>query len=158
VRVASAYVPNGRALDDDHYTYKLRWLERLRTALDLHEDAGADLAVCGDYNIAPDDRDVWNPEAFVGATHTSEPERAALHRLEEWGLEDVFRRHHDVGGLFSWWDYRGGDFHQGRGMRIDLVMATRSLAERSTVVLIDRNARKGKQPSDHAPVVVDFDD
>ena len=113
---------------------------------------------CGDYNIAPDDRDVWSPKAFEGATHTSEPERAALARLEEWGLEDVFRRHHDVGGLFSWWDYRGGDFHQGRGMRIDLVLATASLAERSSMVLIDRNARKGKQPSDHAPVVVDFTD
>jgi exodeoxyribonuclease-3 len=158
VRVASAYVPNGRSLDDDHYTYKLRWLERLRSALDAHEDAGTQLAVCGDYNIAPDDRDVWNPAAFEGATHTSEPERAALARLEEWGLEDVFRRHHDVGGLFSWWDYRGGDFHQGRGMRIDLVLATPTLAERSAMVVIDRNARKGKQPSDHAPVVVDFTD
>ncbi len=158
VRVASAYVPNGRSLDDDHYTYKLRWLERLRATLDDHEDAGSQLAICGDYNIAPDDRDVWSPKAFEGATHTSEPERAALARLEEWGLEDVFRRHHDVGGLFSWWDYRGGDFHQGRGMRIDLVMATRSLAERSAMVVIDRNARKGKQPSDHAPVVVDFTD
>jgi exodeoxyribonuclease-3 len=158
VRVASVYVPNGRAIDDDHYTYKLRWLQRLRATLDAHEDPGRPLAVCGDYNIAPDDRDVWNPAAFEGATHVSPPERDALARLEEWGLEDVFRRHHDVGGLFSWWDYRAGDFHQGRGMRIDLVLATAPLAERSQVALIDRNARKGKQPSDHAPVVVDFRD
>ena len=158
VRVASAYVPNGRALDDDHYTYKLRWLERLRTALDLHEDAGADLAVCGDFNIAPDDRDVFDPARFEGATHVSAAERERLAQLEAWGLEDVIRRHHDVGGLFSWWDYRAGDFHQGRGMRIDLVLATPTLAERSELVIIDRNARKGKQPSDHAPVVVDFHD
>ena len=157
VRVACAYVPNGRSLEDDHYTYKLRWLERLRAALDSPRGRRhPTLAVCGDFNIAPDDRDVWSPTAFEGATHTSEPERAALQRLEEWGLEDVFRRHHDVGGLFSWWDYRAGDFHQGRGMRIDLVLATPSLAERSAMVMIDRNARKGKQPSDHAPVVVDF--
>ena len=158
VRIASAYIPNGRSLEDDHYTYKLRWLERLRGALDAHEDAGSDVAVCGDFNIAPDDRDVWSPAAFEGATHTSEPEREALQRIEQWGLEDVFRRHHDVPGLFSWWDYRAGDFHQGRGMRIDLVLASSSLAARSSMVLIDRNARKGKQPSDHAPVVVDFDD
>jgi exodeoxyribonuclease-3 len=156
VRVASAYVPNGRSLDDDHYTYKLRWLERLRATLDAHEDAGQELAVCGDYNIAPEDRDVWNPKAFEGATHVSAPERQALARLEEWGLVDVFRRRYDGDGLFSWWDYRAGDFHQGRGMRIDLVLATASLAERTAMVLIDRNARKGKQPSDHAPVVVDF--
>ena len=158
VRVASAYVPNGRSLDDDHYTYKLRWLDRLRAALDDREDAAADIAVCGDYNIAPDDRDVWEPGAFDGATHVSDAERARLAELEEWGLEDVFRRHHGVGGLFSWWDYRAGDFHQGRGMRIDLVLASASLAERSELALIDRNARKGKSPSDHAPVVVDFHD
>jgi exodeoxyribonuclease-3 len=158
VRVASVYVPNGRALDDDHYTYKLGWLDRLRATLDAREDAAGDLALCGDFNIAPDDRDVWSPEAFEGATHVSAAERERLGQLEDWGLEDLFRRHHDVGGLFSWWDYRAGDFHQGRGMRIDLVLATPTLAERSELVVIDRNARKGKQPSDHAPVVVDFRD
>ena len=158
VRVASVYVPNGRSLDDDHYTYKLRWLDRLRSTLDAREDATGDLAVCGDFNIAPDDRDVFDPARFEGATHVSAAERERLAQLEAWGLEDVFRRHHDVGGLFSWWDYRAGDFHQGRGMRIDLVLATPTLAERSELVIIDRNARKGKQPSDHAPVVVDFHD
>ncbi len=157
VRVANVYVPNGRSLDDDHYTYKLRWLDRLRSALDANEDPAAPVVICGDFNIAPDDRDVWKPEAFEGATHVSEPERQALGRLEEWGMEDVFRRHYDAGGMYSWWDYRRGDFHQGRGMRIDLVLATETLAARSRMVLIDRNARKGKQPSDHAPVVVDFE-
>ena len=88
--------------------------------LDRHADPSSPLAVCGDFNIAPDDRDVYDPAEFVDATHTSEPEREALARLEEWGLEDVFRRHYDAGGLFSWWDYRAGNFHKGKGMRIDL--------------------------------------
>ena len=157
VRVGSAYVPNGRSLSDDHYQYKLAWLARLRDLLDNHADAGAPLALCGDFNIAPDDRDVWDPAAFEGETHVSQPERDALQRLEDWGLVDVFRRHYDAPGLFSWWDYRAGNFHKGKGMRIDLVLATPSLAEHSTSALIDRNARKGKLPSDHAPVVVDFD-
>jgi exodeoxyribonuclease-3 len=157
VRVASVYVPNGRALHHEHYAYKLAWLARLRATLDQREDPSAHVAVCGDYNIAPDDRDVYDPEAFEGETHVSEPERAALAELEAWGLTDVFRQHFDASGLYSWWDYRRGDFHQGRGMRIDLVLASASLAPRARAVLIDRNARKGKQPSDHAPVIVDLD-
>lgn len=156
VRVASAYVPNGRALDNDHYTYKLAWLRRLRATLDRREDATSAVAVCGDYNIAPEDRDVWSMEAFAGATHVSEPEREALRSLEAWGLVDVFRRFHDEDKVFSWWDYRGGDFHQGRGMRIDLIMATDAVVQRAQDCSIDRSARKGKQPSDHAPVIVDL--
>ena len=156
VRVACAYVPNGRSLDDDHYQYKLRWLARLHRVLEADEDPSSKLVVTGDFNIAPDDRDVYDPADFVGATHVSDAERDALAALEDWGLVDVFRRHYDAPGLFSWWDYRAGNFHKGKGMRIDLVLATASLAETSTSALIDRNARKGKQPSDHAPVVVDF--
>lgn len=157
VRVASAYVPNGRALDDPHYTYKLGWLERLRQTLLRREDPSSELAVCGDFNICPDDRDVWSPEAWVGNTHVSEPEREALRALEAWGLEDVYRRHHEEGGLYSFWDYRGGDFHQGRGLRIDLIMATASLSARSVDARVDRDARKGEKPSDHAPVIAQFD-
>jgi exodeoxyribonuclease-3 len=157
IRVASAYVPNGRSLDDDHYRYKLEWLARLRADLDRAHTPSQDLIVAGDFNIAPDDRDVWDPAEFAGATHVSEAEREALGEIEAWGLEDVFRRHHDVGGLFSWWDYRAGNFHKGKGMRIDLVLATKGLAEQSVSALVDRNARKGKQPSDHAPVIVDFE-
>jgi exodeoxyribonuclease-3 len=157
VRVATVYVPNGRGLDQDHYQYKLRWLERLRAQVAASTDPSDRVLVAGDFNIAPDDRDVYDPAAFVGETHVSEPERAALAELEGWGLVDVFRRHYDVGGLFSWWDYRAGNFHMGKGMRIDLVLATKELADRSRTVLIDRNARKGKSPSDHAPVIVDFD-
>ncbi len=158
VRVASVYVPNGRSLDHEQYRYKLAWLERLRRHLGATLEPSADAVVCGDFNIAPDDRDVWDPGHFVGATHVSEPERAALADVEAWGLVDVFRRHYSDGGLFSWWDYRGGDFHQKRGMRIDLILATPALAARSAFALIDRNARKGQQPSDHAPVIADFEE
>jgi exodeoxyribonuclease-3 len=144
IRVHSVYVPNGRTV--------------LAAFIATSCEPESDVAVCGDFNIAPDDRDVWDPAAFVGATHVSEPERLALGTLLDWGLEDVYRRHHADGGVFSWWDYRAGDFHQGRGMRIDLVLVTHPLAERSREVIIDRNARKGQKPSDHSPVMVEFAD
>jgi exodeoxyribonuclease-3 len=156
VRVASAYIPNGRALDDPQYEIKLAWLARHREHLDHACDPSADVVVCGDFNIAPTDDDVWDVAAVHGATHVSEPERAALAELEAWGLEDVFRRHNDEGGLYSWWDYRAGNFHKGFGMRIDLVLASKALAARSQWAFIDRNARKGEAPSDHAPVIVEF--
>jgi exodeoxyribonuclease-3 len=159
VRVASVYVPNGRSLDDEQYVYKLEWLGRLAAHLEAACDASGDIVLCGDFNITPDDRDVWDPTAVHGATHVSQPERDALGELIRWGLVDVFRRHHDQAGLFSWWDYRAGMFHKHQGMRIDLVLASKSLAERSRWALIDRNARKGQPaPSDHAPVVVEFAD
>ena len=112
----------------------------------------------GDFNVAPEDRDVWSMKAFAGATHVTEPERAAVRRLEDWGLVDAFRQVYDQDRLYSYWDYRGGDFHQDRGMRIDLVLASPPVADRVTWALVDRNARKGKQPSDHAPVIVDLAD
>lgn len=158
VHVTSVYVPNGRSPDDDHYRYKLDWLAALRERLDQVADPSDDVVVCGDFNVAPDDRDVWDPAAFEGSTHVTPAERDALAQVEAWGLEDVFRRHHEPGGLFSWWDYRAGAFHKKEGMRIDLVLTSRSIAERSTAVLIDRNARKGKGPADHAPVVLDWRD
>jgi exodeoxyribonuclease-3 len=157
VRVHSVYVPNGRSLDNEFYEIKLQWLGRLRTMLDETCRAGDSVAVCGDFNVAPDDGDVWDPAHFVGATHVSEPERAALHNLEDWGLNDVFRQFNDP-GVFTWWDYRAGDFHQGRGMRIDLVLVSEDLAGRATGAFMDRDARKGQKPSDHAPVVVDMAD
>ena len=156
IRVHSVYVPNGRTLDHEQYGLKLDWMARLASYLAETCDPGADIAVCGDFNVAPDDGDVWDPAHFVGATHVSEPERQALAVLLDWGLDDVYRRHHPDGGVFSWWDYRAGDFHQGRGMRIDLVLLTRALSERSISVSIDRNARKGQKPSDHAPVIVEL--
>ncbi len=156
VRIASAYVPNGRSLDDDHYRYKLSWLANLRRQLAEQEDPAGSVVVAGDFNIAPTDDDVWDPSAFVGATHTSEPERTALAELESWGLVDTFRLRQPEPGLFSWWDYRAGNFHKRQGMRIDLVLATEPVARRVTYATIDRNARKGQQPSDHAPVIVDL--
>ncbi len=156
VRVATVYVPNGRQVGHEQYELKLQWLRRLRDHLDTACDSSGEVVVCGDFNIAPDDRDVWNRDAAHGGTHVSEPERAALADIVDWGLSDVFRRHHDEGGLFSWWDYRAGMFHKHMGMRIDLVLASRSLADSAMWSLIDRNARKGQAPSDHAPVVVEF--
>jgi exodeoxyribonuclease-3 len=158
IRVTSVYVPNGRGLEHDHYQYKLGWLERLRTHLEIDSRDGDEVVVAGDFNIAPDDRDVYDPAAFVGGTHVSAPERERLAAIEAWGLVDVFREQHDAAGVYSWWDYRAGDFHQGRGLRIDLVLASPAVARRAEWCVIDRNARKGKLPSDHAPVVVDLRD
>ena len=160
MRVHSVYVPNGRSLDSEHYRFKLEWLARLRTYLAEHYDPGDAVAVCGDFNIAPDDADVWDPAAFVGATHVSEPERRALGEILDWGLEDTFRRFHPEGGIFSWWDYRAGSFHKGMGMRIDLVLLSAPLASRAVSAEIDREARKkspkSNKPSDHTVVVVEL--
>lgn len=158
IRIASAYVPNGRSLDDDHYQYKLAWLAKLRTMLDTTEDPSTQVVVAGDYNIAPTDADVWDPSQFVDATHTSQAERDALSALEDWGLIDTFRLRQPEPDLYSWWDYRAGRFHKHQGMRIDLVMGTKTVADRVTFATIDRNARKGSQPSDHAPVIIDLAD
>ncbi len=157
VRVASCYVPNGREVGHDHYHYKLDWLGRLHDDLAANADLAADpVVVVGDFNVAPDDRDVWDPAAFEGATHVTTEERQALARLVDLGLVDVFRERFDEPGLHSWWDYRGGAFYKRQGMRIDLVLASRPAADTLQTALIDRNERKGEKPSDHAPVVADF--
>jgi exodeoxyribonuclease III len=158
VRVISIYAPNGREVDSDHYARKLEWLARLREWLDETASPTDPIALMGDFNVAPEDRDVWSPKAFVGSTHVTPPERAAVAALEEWGLVDAFRRLYQDDRLFTYWDYRRGDFHEHRGMRIDLMLVTEPLAARVRWALVDRNARKGKLPSDHAPLVVDLDD
>jgi exodeoxyribonuclease-3 len=155
VRIMSAYVPNGRSLDSEHYAAKLRWLGRLGDLLGEF-DRSSQVAVLGDFNVAPFDDDVWDVAELEGMTHVSEPERAALRALEQAGYEDVFRRFHPDGGIFSWWDYRDGAFHRGHGMRIDLIYASEALAARAVDAFVDRDARKGTKPSDHAPVVVDL--
>jgi exodeoxyribonuclease-3 len=157
VRVGTVYVPNGREVGHEQYDYKLRWLDRLARKIATENAPSDPLVVCGDFNIAPDDRDVYDAAMYIGSTHVSEPERAALRAMVDWGMVDVFRRYYDDGGLFSWWDYRAGNFHKGKGMRIDLILMTEMLATRTTSILIDRNARKGQGPSDHAPVLVDID-
>ncbi len=153
VRVCSVYVPNGRELDADHYRYKLDWLERLRNHLDRHHSPDEPLVVLGDWNIAPADADVWSPAAFAGHTHVSPAERAALEHVKQWGLQDTLRDRYPQRGVYSYWDYRNGDFHKKRGMRIDYLLCSPALAAISRADLIDRNARKGNKPSDHAPVM-----
>jgi exodeoxyribonuclease-3 len=155
VRVVSVYVPNGREPDSDHYRYKLAWLEALHDELRTAPDA---TVVCGDVNIAPTDEDVFDPDAYIGQTHVTPPERAALAGLQELGFRDVVRDRWPGERVFSYWDYRAGMFHQDLGMRIDLVLASPAVAERVRAAWIDRQARKGKGPSDHAPVIVDLDE
>ena len=158
VRVSSVYVPNGRAVGSDHWHHKLAWLARLGAHVEADATPGRPVALCGDFNVARDDVDVWSPAAFVGDTHVTPEERAAVDALEAAGLRDAFReRYAGVGDLFSWWDYRAGNFPKHRGMRIDLVMLSADLADRVTWALVDRNARKGAKPSDHAPLFVDVD-
>jgi exodeoxyribonuclease-3 len=155
IRVHSVYVPNGRVPDSDHYRYKLAWLAALRAAV----VAGPPVAVvCGDMNIAPADIDVFDPDAYIGQTHVTPPERAALAELESAGLHDVVRERWPSERVFSYWDYRAGMFHQDLGMRIDLVLATAPVAGRVRAAWVDRQARKGPGPSDHAPVIVDLDE
>jgi exodeoxyribonuclease-3 len=156
LRVWSLYVPNGRTLDNPHYAYKLNWLAALRDVAATELKAGQPLTLCGDFNIAPTDADVWDPAAFVGSTHVSEPERAAYRDLVGLGLTDVQPRALK-GEPFTYWDYRAGSFHKGMGMRIDLVLASEAVAAGVTDAYVDREARMGTAPSDHAPLVVDID-
>ena len=158
VRVVSIYAPNGRALDTPFYRAKLAWFDRLARWLREDCDPGQAIVIGGDYNVAPEDADVYDMADFVGATHVSEPERAALATMRDWGLVDAYRLHHPEPGKFSWWDYRAGNFHKGLGMRIDHLYVTRYVAERCTAAEIDRDARKGKLPSDHAPLYIDLTD
>jgi len=158
IRVFAVYVPNGRQPDSDHYRYKLAWLAALRNAVSAQRPAEAGVLVCGDMNIAPADADVFDPAAYIGQTHVTPPERAALADLEATGLRDVVRDHWPDKRIFTYWDYRAGMFHQDLGMRIDLVLASDPVADRVRAAWVDRQARKGTGPSDHAPVIVDLDE
>jgi exodeoxyribonuclease-3 len=157
LRVYSCYVPNGRSLDNDHYQYKLKWLSDLATHLRARPNDQR-IVVGGDFNVAPSDLDVYDPAAFVGATHVSEPERAAITELIDTGLVDIVREQHPGEPCFSWWDYRNGCFRRGWGLRIDLLLLDPVSAAATTSSYVDRDARKGEKPSDHAPVVVEIDD
>ncbi|HEU4749915.1 MAG TPA: exodeoxyribonuclease III [Acidimicrobiia bacterium] len=159
VRFVSLYAPNGRVVGSPFYEGKLLWFERLHRWISETCTPDELMVLGGDLNATPADEDVWDPAAAHGGTHVSEPERAALARLREWGLVDVFRIHQSGPGRFSWWDYRAGMFQKNMGMRIDLLYVTQPLAKRSLWAEIDRQARKGPPtPSDHAPVVVDLDE
>lgn len=158
VRVVSVYCPNGQAVGAPAYQYKLEWFDRLRRYLDTRHSPAEPLVLCGDFNVAPEDRDVHDPIAWQGSALVSDAERAALEHVRGFGLVDTFRQHHQEAARFSWWDYRMLAFPKNQGLRIDMVYATQPLAARCTESGIDREARKGKQPSDHAPVWARFDD
>ena len=153
LRVVNVYGPNGQEVGSEKYAYKLDWYRRFRAFLDAGADAGRPVVVCGDLNIAPEDRDVWDPERWRGQVMASEPERAAFRSLLAWGLSDALRLHRLEGGLFTWWDYRAGAFHRGWGLRIDHILVSASVARGCSAVEIDRDERKGPKPSDHVPVV-----
>ena len=155
IRVVSVYVPNGRVPDSEHYQYKLAWMAALREMIAAGPEP---TIVCGDMNIAPTDDDVFDPDAYIGQTHVTPPEREALGELQALGLRDVVRDRWPNERVFTYWDYRAGMFHQDLGMRIDLVLASGDVAERVRAAWVDRHARKGKGPSDHAPVIVDLDE
>jgi exodeoxyribonuclease-3 len=157
LRVLDLYVPNGQAVGSDKYAYKLRWLEALRSWLATTAAQHPRLVVLGDFNIAPEDRDVHDPEAWEGNVHVSPAERAALAALLDTGLVDVFRRFEQPEKSFSWWDYRMGAFRRNNGLRIDLILASAALAAACTGCLIDREPRRAERPSDHTPVVATFD-
>jgi exodeoxyribonuclease-3 len=154
--IIDIYAPNGQAVGSEKYNYKLDWYRRLREFLDgLHPQG--QVLLCGDFNVAPEDRDVWDPEQWRGQILFSDPEKAALRDITDWGFTDALRAHHPEGGLYTWWDYRAGAFHRGWGMRIDHILVSAPLAKRCVAIEIDREERKGEKPSDHAPVIATFE-
>jgi len=158
VRVICAYVPNGQEVGSDKYSYKLQWLDALRDWITDEEKSHDLLALAGDFNIAPDDRDVYDPVAWQGNILVSEPERAAFKQLQDIGLKDAFRLFDQPDKTYSWWDYRQLGFQKNRGLRIDHILLSEKLAQRCTACTIDRTPRKWQQPSDHAPVVANIKD
>lgn len=157
VVVCTAYAPNGRAVGHEQFDYKLAWFDRLIGHLDAVASPTDRVVVCGDLNIAPEDRDVWSVDEIHGSTHVTDVERERFQALVDWGLTDAFRAAHpDDDALYTWWDYRAGNFHKHKGMRIDHVLASASLAHTLQWSIVDRNARKGDGPSDHAPLLAQF--
>jgi exodeoxyribonuclease III len=159
IRIVSIYAPNGRVVDSPFYEAKLMWFARLRRWLDEAVEKNTAIVIGGDFNVAPEDVDVWDPRACHGGTHVSDRERQAFARLCEWGLADAYRLRHPESGRYTWWDYRAGNFYKNIGMRIDHLLISAVLEPRVVSADIDREARKGKPtPSDHAPLVVDIDE
>jgi exodeoxyribonuclease-3 len=156
VRVYSAYFPNGGEVGSDKFVYKLAWMQRLRALLDARHEPTEPIIVAGDMNVAPYDSDVAFPERWAGTTHCVPEARAGLRAVEGFGLVDVLHEKHPEGRIYSWWDYRQLAFPKGDGLRIDIIYATKELARTCTDASIDRDERKGQQPSDHAPVIADF--
>ena len=156
IRLVNVYIPNGQSVGSEKYAFKLDWIKRLRLFLDSQYSPGEPVLLCGDFNVALDDRDVHDPELWRGRIHFSEPEKEAINQVRAWGFIDVFRQHHEEGGLYSWWDYRAGAFRRNLGLRIDHVWTSALLAEKCTAIMIDKETRRWEKPSDHAPVVVEI--
>jgi exodeoxyribonuclease III len=157
LNVINVYIPNGAFVGSDKYSFKLEWLGHLREFLDAHYNAKENVVICGDFNVAPEDIDVHNPQLWEGKILCSEKERSALNRVKAWGFIDTFRLHTSDKGYFSWWDYRAGGFKRNLGLRIDHIWSSESLAKRCTKAWIDKEPRGWDRPSDHAPVIAEFD-
>jgi exodeoxyribonuclease-3 len=156
IRIVNTYIPNGTEIGSDKYAFKLDWLQRLRRFFDERCDLHKDVLLCGDFNVAPEEFDVWNVGAWEGHLHFSKPERVAIHYVKQWGFVDVFRKMNGNVKEFSWWDYRAGAWQKNHGLRIDHIWTSLSLAEKCTACWIDTAPRKLDKPSDHAPVVAEF--
>lgn len=157
VRIVDLYIPNGSEVGSDKFKYKLDWIQRLRSFLDRSFDSNTDVLICGDFNVAIDERDVHDPKAWAGKILFSKPERAAMDYVRRWGFTDAFRLHTQEGGHFSWWDYRAGAFPRNHGLRIDHIWVSESLAKRCVASSIDKEPRTWEKPSDHTPVIAAFD-
>ncbi len=156
VRIVNVYVPNGQAVGTDKYRFKLEWMKRLRNFFDRSYERSERVLLCGDFNVAPEELDVHDPDLWQGRILFSKRERAALAEIKRWGFEDAFRLHTKEGGHFSWWDYRQGSFRRNAGLRIDHIWVSVPLAERCTRAWIDTEPRGWERPSDHTPVVAEF--
>ncbi len=156
IRIIDIYVPNGQVVGSDKYQFKLQWMKRLREWLDQNYDPKTEVLLCGDFNVAPEERDVHNPQLWQNRILFSEPEKAALQNIKDWGFTDTFRLHTEEGGHYSWWDYRAGGFRRNLGLRIDHIWVSAPLAQRNTKCWIDKETRAWERPSDHAPVIAEF--
>ena len=157
VRIVNTYIPNGTELWSDKFTFKLDWLQKLRRMFDETCDKNGNVLLCGDFNVAPDERDVWNTALWEGKLHFSKPERAAIHHVKQWGFVDVYRQMNGDAREFSWWNYREGAFPKNQGLRIDHIWTSQKMAEKCTGCWIDKTPRGWERPSDHTPVVAEFD-
>ena len=156
VRIVNVYIPNGQTVGSEKYQFKLEWMNRLRRFLDESSDTNTPVLLCGDFNVAPEDRDVHDPRLWQNRILCSEPERAALQHVKDWGFTDAFRQHTEEGGHYSWWDYRAGAFRRNLGLRIDHIWVSAPLAQRNKSTVIDKEPRRWERPSDHAPVIAEF--
>lgn len=156
IRVVNVYVPNGEAVGTEKYAFKLGWLGALQEFFQAHYQPQEPVLLCGDFNVAPEDRDVYDPRVWRGRVLFSEPEKTALNRIAEWGFVDAFRKFTAEGGYYSWWDYRSGAFRRDAGLRIDHIWVSEALAARCVGVIIDKEPRGWERPSDHTPVVAEF--